>query len=116
MKLWIFSTIWRHVSKYWNQFASFGCKTTESGNRQAKHTEIKTKNLPSSTKKKGRLFKFNPKDFSDSFEPAPKSSPIKTKNIIKKKCKSFMKPVVGNGQYHMMRTKGGHHRYANYAH
>lgn len=91
MKLWIFSTIWKHVSKYWNQFASLGSKTEESGTREVKLSEIKSKNFASSTKKKGRLYKFNPKEFSDSSEPGTKPFSTKTKSIIKRKCNSFMK-------------------------
>lgn len=54
MKLWIFSTIWKHLSKYWSQFTPFKSQNVDPNTRQVKLTEIKTKSLTSSTKKKGR--------------------------------------------------------------
>ena len=92
MKLWIFSAIWNHISKYWNQIAPSKSKSSELSSRQVKLTEIKTRSLPSSTKKKGRLYKFNANEFSDSFEPSSNPAAPKTKTIAKSKNRPFPNP------------------------
>lgn len=70
--------------------------------------EIQTKTLGPSTKKKGRLYKFNASDFSDSFQAFPNQASSKTKTIAKKRnklhqrrpkedvCPSAGEEVVGN--------------------